>query len=146
MSILAALTAKTRSDDELLGEFSGALLRVQVDAAGKAEPVGYTPEEVATSRQILAEFLEILSGVITRIQERKLVATNTHKESAAENVLAFLDGQGKPREKWLEEITRTTQRLRTNGRIETSGWALLEKILDVLDKELARDLVALKKA
>jgi hypothetical protein len=146
MSILAALAAKTRSDDELLGEISDALLRVQVDAAGKAEAVGYTPEEVAASRQILAEFLEILTRLITLAQGGQLVAAETHKERAAENILASLDQQGKPREDWLEDITRTAQRLHSNGRIETSDWELLEKVVDVLDKELAQDLVALSKA
>lgn len=145
MSILAAVAAKARNDEELLGEISEALLTVQVEAAGKSEAVGYSPGEVAASRQILAEFLDILAGVITHAEERHLMVAKSHKERAAANILATLDQQGEPLEYWRHEIIRTAQRLSRSGSIETSDWELLEQIVDLLDNELAQDLVALSK-
>lgn len=146
MSILAALAAKTTNDEEFLGKINDALLQLQLEAAGKSVELGYKPEDLEVSRNVLREFLEILGKVIGRAQRGELSTAQTQVELAAEDILARLDEQGKPRADWLEDINRTIQRLKTQAPIESDDWALLEQLIDFLDIEFAQDLVALTKA
>ena len=146
MSVLAALAAKTANDEEFLGKINDALLQLQLEAAGKSVDLGYKPEDLEVSRNVLREFLEILANVISRAQRGELSTAQTQVELAAEDVLARLDEQGKPREDWLEDINRTIGQLRTEAPIEGGDWALLEQLIDFLDAEFAHDLVALSKA
>jgi hypothetical protein len=146
MSSLAALASKATSDEQLLGSINDALLQLQLEAAGKAMELGYKKEDVDLSRKVLAEFLSILLRVITGAQEGRLLAAKSQQEQAAEKILLRLDDQGKPREDWLEDITRTTKHLEGKQPIDPPDWSLLEQMVDFLDTELARDLVALSKA
>jgi len=146
MSSLAALASKATSDEQLLGSINDALLQLQLEAAGKATELGYKKEDVELSRKVLAEFLSILLRVITGAQEGQLLAAKSQQEQAAEKILLRLDDQGKPREDWLEDITRTTKHLEGKQSIDAPDWSLLEQMVDFLDTELARDLVALSKA
>lgn len=146
MSVLAALAAKTANDEEFLGKINDALLQLQLEAAGKSADLGYKPEDLEVSRNVLREFLEILANVISRAQRGELSTAQTQVELAAEDVLARLDEQGKPREDWLEDINGTIERLRTEAPIEGGDWTLLEQLIDFLDAEFAQDLVALSKA
>jgi hypothetical protein len=146
MSVLAALAAKTANDEEFLGKINDALLQLQLEAAGKSVDLGYKHEDLEVSRNVLREFLEILGKVISRAQRGELSTAQTQVELAAEDVLARLDEQGKPREDWLEDINRTIGQLRTEAPIEGGDWALLEQLIDFLDAEFAHDLVALSKA
>ncbi len=146
MSVLAALAAKTTHDEELLGRINDALLQLQLEAAGKASAIGYTREDLETSRKILREFLEVLAKLIIGIQRGELAIPKNENERAAENILARLDEQGKPREDWLEDIQTAIRHLDSGAPIETGDWALLEQMVDFLDTELARDLVALSQA
>ena len=146
MSSLAALASKATSDEQLLGSINDALLQLQLEAAGKAAELGYKKEDVELSRKVLAEFLSILLRVITGAQEGRLLAAKSQQEQAAEKILLRLDDQGKPREDWLEDITRTTKHLESKQPIDAPDWSLLEQMVDFLDTELARDLVALSKA
>ncbi len=145
MTILAALASKTASDEQLLGQINDALLQLQLHAAGKAEALGYKAGHLQTSRKILVEFLEILRGVILRAEHGQLAVSKTRDERAAENILSQLDAQGRPRQDWLEDIKRTVQHLQSEEPIEAADWELLEQLVDFLDTELARDLVALSK-
>jgi hypothetical protein len=146
MSVLAALAAKTANDEEFLGKINDALLQLQLEAAGKSADLGYKQEDLEVSRNVLREFLEILGKVISRAQRGELSTPQSQVELAAEDVLARLDEQGKPREDWLEDINRTIERLKTEVPIEGDDWALLEQLIDFLDAEFAQDLVALTKA
>lgn len=146
MSSLAALASKATSDEQLLGSINDALLQLQLEAAGKATELGYKKEDVDLSRKVLAEFLSILLRVITGAQEGRLLAAKSQQEQAAEKILLRLDDQGKPREDWLEDIMRTTKHLESKQPIDSPDWSLLEQMVDFLDTELARDLVALSKA
>jgi len=146
MSILAALASKTTNDEQLLGSINDALLQLQLQAAGKAEALGYGRETLQASRQILSEFLEILLRVIVRAQEGQLAAPNSQDERAAESILLRLDEQAKPREDWMEDIKKAIQHLQGGEPIGAEDWELLERLVDFLDTELARDLVALSKA
>jgi hypothetical protein len=146
MSSLAALASKATSDEQLLGSINDALLQLQLEAAGKATELGYKKEDVELSRKVLAEFLSILLRVITGAQKGQLLAAKSQQEQAAEKILLRLDDQGKPREDWLEDITRTTKHLENKQPIDAPDWSLLEQMVDFLDTELARDLVALSKA
>lgn len=146
MSSLAALASKTSSDEQLLGSINDALLQLQLEAAGKAADLGYKKEDLELSRKVLAEFLSILSRIIASAQKGQLVSAKSQQEQAAEKILLRLDDQGKPREDWLEDITRTTEHLENKRPIDAPDWTLLEQLVDFLDTELARDLVALSKA
>lgn len=146
MSSLAALASKANSDEQLLGSINDALLQLQLEAAGKAAELGYKKEDLELSRKVLAEFLSILLRVIGGAQKGQLLAAKSQQEQAAEKLLLRLDDQGKPREDWLEDITRTTKHLETKQPIDAPDWGLLEQMVDFLDTELARDLVALSKA
>jgi hypothetical protein len=146
MSILAALASKTANDEQLLGNINDALLQLQLEAAGKAEALGYKAEDLESSRQILSEFLEILLRVIVRAQQGQLAAPDTHEERAAESILLRLDEQGRPREDWVEDIKTAILHLQNAEPITAADWELLEQLVDFLDAELARDLVALSKA
>lgn len=146
MSVLAALAAKTTNDEEFLGKINDALLQLQLEAAGKSGDLGYKHEDLEVSRNVLREFLEILGKVIGRAERGELSTAQTQVELAAEDILARLDEQGKPRADWLEDINRTIQRLKTQAPIESDDWALLEQLIDFLDIEFAQDLVALTKA
>ena len=146
MSSLAALASKTSSDEQLLGSINDALLQLQLEAAGKAADLGYKKEDLELSRKVLAEFLSILSRIIASAQKGQLVSAKSQQEQAAEKILLRLDDQGKPREDWLEDITRTTEHLENKRPIDPPDWTLLEQLVDFLDTELARDLVALSKA
>jgi len=145
MTILAALASKTANDEQLLGQINDALLQLQLQAAGKAEALGYKAENLQTSRKILIEFLEILNQVILRAEHGQLAVAKTREERAAENILSQVDAQGRPRQDWLEDIKRTIQHLQNDLPIEAADWELLEQMVDFLDTELARDLVALSK-
>jgi hypothetical protein len=146
MSSLAALASKTSSDEQLLGSINDALLQLQLEAAGKAADLGYKKEDLELSRKVLAEFLSILLRVIGGAQKGQLLAAKSQQEQAAEKILLRLDDQGKPREDWLEDIARTTKHLESQQLIDAPDWSLLEQMVDFLDTELARDLVALSKA
>lgn len=146
MSSLAALAAKATSDEQLLGSINDALLQLQLEAAGKAEALGYRGEDLDSSRKILGEFLGILARIIHGAQTGQLLAAKSQQEQAAEKILSRLDEQGKPREDWVEDIQRTVGHLERSKPIETVDWELLEQMVDFLDTELARDLVALSKA
>jgi len=145
MSSLAALASKANSDEQLLGSINDALLQLQLEAAGKAGALGYKSEDVEMSRKVLGEFLAILVRVIAGAQKGQLLAAKSQQEQAAEKILLRLDDQGKPREDWLEDINKTIKRLESGKPIETPDWGLLEQMVDFLDTELARDLVALSK-
>lgn len=146
MSVLASLAAKTADDEQFLGKINDALLGLQLEAAGKAADLGYDNEELEACRKILHDFLNILENVIHRAQKNELSSTQSQAELAAENILSRLDEQGKPREDWIEDISGTSQRLVTEAPIRPEDWALLEQLIDFLDTELAKDLVALSKA
>jgi hypothetical protein len=114
--------------DQLLGEMSDALLRVQVDAAGKAGDMGYTPEEVAASRKVLVEFLEILARVAPRGADEKLPFPRAPKEQAAqEMVRSRRYGRDS-----LERIRDTIQHLQSHEPWETEDWDLLERVVNFL--------------
>jgi hypothetical protein len=119
MRALAALAAKTANDEEFLGKINDALLQLQLEAAGKSAEMGYKPEDLEASRNILRDFLEVLSRVISHAQRGELSTAQTQVELAAEDVLARLDDQGKPREDWLEDINSTIERAAT-GRYSSS--------------------------
>lgn len=146
MRALAALAAKTTNDEEFLGKINDALLQLQLEAAGKSAELGYKPEDLEASRDILRDFLEVLSRVISQAQRGELASAQTPVELAAEDVLTRLDDQGKPREDWLEDINRTSEQLKTDAPIKSNDWALLEQLIDFLDAEFAQDLAAIAKS
>lgn len=146
MKALAALAAKTANDEEFLGKINEALLQLQLESAGKSSQLGYRLEDLEASRDILRDFLEVLSRVISQAQRGELASAQTPVELAAEDVLARLDDQGKPREDWLEDINRTIEQLKTEAPIKSNDWALLEQLIDFLDAEFAQDIAAIAKS
>ena len=140
MSLLASLTGKTSSDAEILGHINDSLIRLQVDSLGRKSEFGFSTADIESARGILIELLELIHRVLTDAEEHELFVPRTSQESAAKNVAIGLEGVGGSRKDWLEDLESTLSTLRSRNTLSDENMALLENIVDALDRELAEDL------
>ncbi|MBM4461747.1 MAG: hypothetical protein FJ012_00230 [Chloroflexi bacterium] len=140
MSLLAALSGKSTSDEEILSQLNEAVMQLQADALGKLDAFALGKKEIEQSRQNVIQLLEILQELLSQTGDLQFVIPDTPQESAAKDIVLKLEYRGRPRADWLEDIHSAISNLRDSKPLSDSDWVLLEDIVDILDTELAEDL------
>lgn len=126
MSLLGFMSVKLDKQQTLLERLNEALLMVQSESLGRAADLGFTPEQIATAKETLRDFVNRL---------RTKLVSNQDNEELSVLVARIREGQYELNE-WLEELARLETQLAQAAPLPLTAIPTLEGVLAILDEEL----------
>ena len=131
MSKLGFVSGHLDREQQLLRELNSALLALEAEALGKTADLGFSEEDVLSSRQILHNFVRRLEAALG---ESKATPTDIQ-------VLVYrIKKHKKPLEDWQQDLKKLANRLQTSEQIRDADMPILEDILSLLDSEFVEGI------
>lgn len=131
MSKLGFVSGHLDREQQLLRELNSALLALEAEALGKTADLGFSEEDVLSSRQILHTFVSRLEAALG---ESKATPTDIQ-------VLVYrIKNHKKPLEDWQQDLKKLANRLQTSEQIRDADMPILEDILSLLDSEFVEGI------
>lgn len=131
MSKLGFVSGHLEREQQLLRELNSALLALEAEALGKTADLGFSEEDVLSSRQILHNFVSRLEAALG---ESKATPTDIQ-------VLVYrLKNHKKPLEDWQQDLKKLANRLQTFEQLRDADMPILEDILSLLDSEFVEGI------
>lgn len=131
MSKLGFVSGHLDREQQLLRELNSALLALEAEALGKTADLGFSEEDVLSSRQILHTFVSRLEAALG---ESKATPTDIQ-------VLVYrIKKHKKPLEDWQQDLKKLANRLQTSEQIRDADMPILEDILSLLDSEFVEGI------
>ncbi|MEG3954220.1 hypothetical protein QUB10_06105 [Microcoleus sp. B5-D4] len=131
MSKLGFVSGHLDREQQLLRELNSALLALEAEALGKTADLGFSEEDVLSSRQILHNFVSRLEAALG---ESKATPTDIQ-------VLVYrIKKHKKPLEDWQQDLKKLANRLQTSEQIRDADMPILEDILSLLDSEFVEGI------
>ena len=131
MSKLGFVSGHLDREQQLLRELNSALLALEAEALGKTADLGFSEEDVLSSRQILHNFVSRLEAALG---ESKATPTDIQ-------VLVYrIKKHKKPLEDWQQDLKKLANRLQTSEQIRDAEMPILEDILSLLDSEFVEGI------
>ncbi|MCI0534244.1 MAG: hypothetical protein L0Z50_03345 [Verrucomicrobiales bacterium] len=126
MSLLGFMSVKLDRQQTLLERLNEALLMVQSESLGRAVDLGFTPEQIASAKETLREFV---SRLCAKLRD------NQDNEELTALVARIREGQFELNE-WLDELARLDTQLAQSAPLPLTAIPTLEGVLAILDEEL----------
>ncbi|MEG4585416.1 hypothetical protein QUA54_09385 [Microcoleus sp. MOSTC5] len=131
MSKLGFVSGHLDREQQLLRELNSALLALEAEALGKTADLGFSEEDVLSSRQILHNFVSRLEAALG---ESKATPTDIQ-------VLIYrIKNHKKPLEDWQQDLKELANRLQTSEQLRDADMPILEDILSLLDSEFVEGI------
>jgi len=131
MSKLGFVSGHLEREQQLLRELNSALLALEAEALGKTVDLGFSDEDVLSSRQILHNFVNRLKAALG---EGKAIPADIQ-------VLVYgIKNHKKPLEDWQQDLEKLANILQTSEQLRDADMPILEDILSLLDSQFAEDL------
>lgn len=131
MSKLGFVSGHLEREQQLLRELNSALLALEAEALGKTADLGFSEEDVLSSRQILHNFVSRLEAALG---ESKATPTDIQ-------VLVYrIKNHKKPLEDWQQDLKELANRLQTSEQLRDADMPILEDILSLLDSEFVEGI------
>jgi hypothetical protein len=131
MSKLGFVSGHLEREQQLLRELNSALLVLEAEALGKTADLGFSEEDVLSSRQILHNFVSRLEAALG---ESKATPTDIQ-------VLVYrIKNHKKPLEDWQQDLKELANRLQTSEQLRDADMPILEDILSLLDSEFVEGI------
>jgi hypothetical protein len=131
MSKLGFVSGHLEREQQLLRELNSALLVLEAEALGKTADLGFSEEDVLSSRQILHNFVSRLEAALG---ESKATPTDIQ-------VLVYrIKNHKKPLEDWQQDLKELANRLQTSEQLRDADMPILEDILSFLDSEFVEGI------
>jgi chromosome segregation ATPase len=131
MSKLGFVSGHLEREQQLLRELNSALLALEAEALGKTAALGFSEEDVSSSRQILHNFVSRLEAALG---ESKAIPTDIQ-------VLVYrIKNHKKPLEDWQQDLKELANRLQTSEQLRDADMPILEDILSLLDSEFVEGI------
>jgi hypothetical protein len=131
MSKLGFVSGHLDREQQLLRELNSALLALEAEALGKTVDLGFSDENVLSSRHILHNFVNRLEAVLG---EGQAIPTDIQ-------VLVYrIKNHKKPLEDWQQDLKKLANRLQASEQLRDADMPILEDILSLLDSQFAEDL------
>jgi len=118
-------------EQQLLRELNTAVLALEAEALGITDELGFSDEDVLSSRLILHNFINRLEAALVQGQ-----ATPTDIQV----LIHRIKNNKKPLQDWQQDIKELAERLQTFAQLTDVDMPILEEILSLLDSEFAEDL------
>jgi chromosome segregation ATPase len=131
MSKLGFVSGHLEREQQLLRELNSALLALEAEALGKTADLGFSEEDVLSSRQILHNFVNHLEAALG---EGKAIPTDIQV------LVHGIKNHKKPLEDWQQDLEKLANRLQTSEQLRDADMPILEDILSLLDSQFAEDL------
>lgn len=131
MSKLGFVSGHLEREQQLLRELNSALLALEAEALGKTADLGFSEEDVLSSRQILHNFVNRLEAALG---EGKAIPTDIQV------LVHGIKDHKKPLEDWQQDLEKLANRLQTSEQLRDADMPILEDILSLLDSQFAEDL------
>ncbi|MEG3857838.1 hypothetical protein [Microcoleus sp. herbarium12] len=131
MSKLGFVSGHLEREQQLLRELNSALLALEAEALGKTADLGFSEEDVLSSRQILHNFVSRLEAALG---ESKATPTDIQ-------VLVYrIKNHKKPLEDWQQDLKELANKLQTSEQLRDADMPILEDILSLLDSEFVEGI------
>jgi hypothetical protein len=131
MSKLGFVSGHLEREQQLLRELNSALLTLEAEALGKTADLGFSDEDVLSSRQILHNFVNRLEAALG---EGKATPTDIQ-------VLIYrIKNHKKPLEDWQQDLEELASRLQASHQLKDADMPILEDILSLLDSEFVEGI------
>ena len=130
MSKLGFVSGHLEREQQLLRELNSALLALEAEALGRTADLGFSDEDVSSSRQILHGFVSRLEATLTQESTPTDIQFLVHR----------IKNDKKPLDDWQEDLNLLIPKLQASDQLGDEALPILEDILSLLDSEFAEDL------
>ncbi|MGF2035398.1 MAG: hypothetical protein RMZ43_008795 [Nostoc sp. CmiVER01] len=131
MSKLGFVSGHLEREQQLLRELNSALLALEAEALGKTVDLGFSDEDVLSSRQILHNFVIRLEATL---KEDSAIPTDIQV------LVNRIKNHKKPLQDWQQDLEKLGLRLQASEQLRDADMPILEDILSLLDSQFAEDL------
>jgi len=131
MSKLGFVSGHLEREQQLLRELNSALLALEAEALGKNVDLGFSDEDVLSSRQLLHNF-------VSRLEEALVQGKATPTDIQV--LIHRIKNHKKPVEDWQQDIKGLVNRLQAPEQLRDTDMLILEDILSLLDSEFVEGL------
>jgi hypothetical protein len=131
MSKLGFVSGHLEREQQLLRELNSALLALEAEALGKTADLGFSDEDVLSSRQLLHNFVSRLKPALVQGE-----ATPTDIQVLVHRI----KNHKKPVEDWQQDLEGLVDRLQAPEQLRDTDMLILEDILSLLDSEFVEGL------
>jgi len=131
MSKLGFVSGHLEREQQLLRELNSALLALEAESLGKTADLGFSSEDVLSSRQILRNFVSHLEAAI---------GEGTAIPTDIQVLVHRIKNHKKPLQDWQQDLEELGLRLQTSEQLTDPDMPILEEILSLLDSQFAEDL------
>jgi hypothetical protein len=130
MSKLGFVSGHLEREQQLLRELNSALLALEAEALSRTADLGFSDEDVSSSRQILHGFVSRLKAALTQESTPTDIQFLVHR----------IKNDKKPLDDWQEDLNLLVTKLQASEQLGDEALPILEDILSLLDSEFAEDL------
>lgn len=131
MSRLGFISGHLKREQNLLRSLNSSLLVLQAEVLDKTTDLGFSGEDVLSSREILQNFVSSLGVAIT---EDKPVPTDI------QTLVYRIKNNKKALQDWQQDIEELSDRLQFSEQLKDTDILILEDILSLLDSQFVEDL------
>lgn len=131
MSKLGFVSGHLEREQQLLRELNSALLALEAEALGKTVDLGFSHEDVLSSRQILHNFVSRLEAAL---KEDNAIPTDIQV------LVNRIKNHKKPLQDWQQDLEKLGLILQASEQLRDADMPILEDILSLLDSQFAEDL------
>jgi hypothetical protein len=130
MSKLGFVSGHLEREQQLLRELNSALLALEAESLGKTADLGFSKEDVSSSREILHNFVSRLEVSLS---------ADRPSPSDIQSLVRRIESHKKPLEDWKQDLSELAGVLQNAEQLKGRAMEALEDILVLLDNEFVED-------